>query len=200
MQGSVRLKARRIKQRDLMVHKIALREKHIEAGTRMSRSACPVALAIREALGSRFDTVDVLRSNDSGTVDIRIDEKLCITWPRFKVEAFVFQFDHEWPVSPLTIGIEFKTVVHDKGWRRRVVNGNESVIFGNIGVTRCGQGIDKAAISYSTFVTFHDVQASFVEKMKLRWRLFVVNQVFAGAPRPDWAEYCDKCFRQEGYS
>lgn len=182
-----------------MLHRIALLAQHIDAGKRASRSSCPVALAIREALRAGTDAVDVLRSNESSSAEIRIDGKPYVAWPRFVVDAFVNCFDHGIEVAPFTFKLELKTVVHDKGWRNRFIDGKYGVLYGNFGETRCGRPIGSTAVAYSTFIAFHAYEASFLQKLKIRWRLFVINQVFAGAPRPYWADYCEKCFNPKRY-
>ena len=134
-----------------------------------------------------------------GTAEIRIDDKPYVTWPMYAMSSFVACFDDGLEVAPFTFRIEAKTVVHDKGWRRRFINRKEWVIFGNFGETRCGRAIGKTAIGYGGFISFHADDASLVQRLKIRWRLFVVNGIFAGAPRPYWADYCEKCFNPKGY-
>ena len=182
-----------------MVHRIALRAQHIKAGKRASRSSCPVALAIKEAIAVRAESVDVLRSGNSASVEIRINNKPYVTWPRFAVDAFVYYFDHGSEVAPISFRIEAKTLVHDKGWRRKFINGKETVIFGRFGETRCGRPIGKTAIGYSRLIAFHADEASFLQQLKVRWRLFVINQVIAGSPKPYWADYCEECFKPGGH-
>ncbi|MCZ0951593.1 MAG: hypothetical protein OXQ89_01845 [Rhodospirillaceae bacterium] len=177
-----------------MMHRIALREQHIEAGRRASSSLCAVDLAIKEAIGSRLKTVEVVRSEEIlDIVDIRIDGKLYNSWPRYAVETFVLCFDGGRPVSPFTFRIEPKTVVHLEGWKKLVTGRGQIYILGNFGVTRCGMEIGRTALSSGRFVSFCAEDTPFIEKMKLRWRLFRIGQVFAGSNKPDWAIYCREC-------
>ena len=182
-----------------MVHRIALRAQHIDEGKRASRSSCPVALAIREALRAGTDAVNVLRSNESNSAEIRIDGKPYVTWPRFAVDAFVYYFDHGVEVAPFAFKLEMKTVVHDKGWRNRFIDGKDTVIFGNFGETRCGRSIGRTAIGYGRLIAFQPPEASFLQKLKIRWKLFVINQNFTSEAWPYWWDYCEKCFNPNGH-